>query len=88
MVFVGAADAVAVGDSFLGVDETVSASQHPKIDLITHPPVDADWLEGELERLERLVTDGETLELVGSLNRLLGGSRGAASTVPRSEPVG
>lgn len=44
---------------------------HPKIDLISRPPIDPDWLESELAVLERLVADGETLELVGELRRLV-----------------
>ena len=64
---------------------SVSASPYPKIDLITQPPVDARWLDGELARLEQLVEDGETLELVGSLNRLVGSTQPAAA---ESERVG
>ncbi len=54
-----------------GDGETVAPSPHPKIDLITRPPVDSDWLEAELALLERLVEEGETLELVGELRRLV-----------------
>ena len=70
----------------MGAGELVSPSPYPKIDLITQPPVDAQWLEGELVRLERLVADGETLELVGSLNRLVGSSGHPAAA--ESERVG
>jgi hypothetical protein len=49
----------------------VSPSPHAKIDLIARPPVDPEWLEEELAMLERLVEDGETLELVGTLRRLV-----------------
>ena len=83
--FIGPAPGEKLHEELVGDGEVVSASPHPKIDLITHPPVDAEWLEGELARLERLVADGETLELVGSLNRLVGSSRRAVAT--ESEPV-
>lgn len=53
----------------------MAPSRHPKIDLITRPPVDADWLETELALLEGLVEDGDTLELVGELRRLVGEPR-------------
>ena len=72
--------------ALVGEGEVVSQSPYPKIDLITQPPVDARWLEGELARLERLVGDGETLELVGALNRLVGASGRPAAA--ESERVG
>ena len=59
-------------------------SQHPKIDLITRPPVDPDWLEAELALLERLVEDGETLELVGELRRARRGAAARARGAPPS----
>jgi FlaA1/EpsC-like NDP-sugar epimerase len=83
--FVGPAPGEKLHEELVGDGEVVSASQYPKIDLITQPPVDAQWLEGELARLERLVGDGETLELVGSLNRLVGSGQPVAA---ESERVG
>jgi FlaA1/EpsC-like NDP-sugar epimerase len=83
--FVGPAPGEKLHEELVGDGEVVSASPYPKIDLITQPPVDAQWLEGELNRLERLVADGETLELVGSLNRLVGSGQPAAA---ESERVG
>ncbi len=67
--------------------ETVTPSQHPKIELITRPPVDSDWLEAELALLERLVEEGETLELVGELRRLVGEPRRERSGTIGSGPV-
>jgi hypothetical protein len=61
----------------------VSPSPYPKIDLITQPPVDAHWLEAELGRLERLVADGDTLELVGTLSRLVATGQTAAAESER-----
>ncbi len=61
----------------------MSPSPYPKIDLITQPPVDAHWLEGELGRLERLVAEGDTLELVGTLSRLVGTGQPAAAESER-----
>jgi FlaA1/EpsC-like NDP-sugar epimerase len=69
--FIGPAPGEKLHEELVGDDETVTPSEHPKIDLITRPPVDADWLEGELSRLEHLVEDGDTLELVGALRRLV-----------------
>jgi FlaA1/EpsC-like NDP-sugar epimerase len=69
--FIGPAPGEKLHEELVGDGETVSPTPHPKIDLITRPPVDADWLEAELALLERLVEDGETLELVGELRRLV-----------------
>ena len=69
--FIGPAPGEKLHEELVGDGETVAPSPHPKIDLITRPPVDADWLEAELALLERLVEEGETLELVGELRRLV-----------------
>jgi FlaA1/EpsC-like NDP-sugar epimerase len=69
--FVGPAPGEKINEVLVGDGETATPSEHPKIDLITRPPVDAEWLEAELALLERLVEDGETLELVGELRRLV-----------------
>ena len=84
--FIGPAPGEKLHEVLVGDGEVVSQSPYPKIDLITQPPVDAQWLEGELARLERFVADGETLELVGALNRLLGSSGHPAAA--ESERVG
>jgi len=77
--------------------ETVTPSTHEAILLVTRPPIDADWLEDELDELGRLVEAGETLELVGRLNAIVGAPRrngveagdgaGAVETAPASEIV-
>ena len=69
--FVGPAPGEKLHEELVGDGEVVSASPYPKIDLITRSPVDSEWLESELALLERLVSDGETLELVGALRRLV-----------------
>ena len=59
------------------------------------PPIDAAWLELELEELERLVVRGETLELVGRLAALVREPRrlgdfevsAAVTATPTSETV-
>ena len=69
--FIGPAPGEKLHEELVGDDETATPSEHPKIDLITRPPVDAEWLEAELSRLEHLVEEGDTLELVGALRRLV-----------------
>jgi FlaA1/EpsC-like NDP-sugar epimerase len=73
--FIGPAPGEKLHEELVGDGEMVTPSPHPKIDLITRPPVDGDWLEAELAVLERLVSDGETLELVGELRRVVGEPR-------------
>jgi FlaA1/EpsC-like NDP-sugar epimerase len=85
--FVGPAPGEKLHEELVGEGETVSPSKHPKIDLITRPPVDPEWLEAELALLERLVEDGETLELVGELRRLVEEPRRERAGVPGSGPV-
>jgi FlaA1/EpsC-like NDP-sugar epimerase len=69
--FIGPAPGEKLHEELVGAGETASPSVHPKIDLISRPPIDPDWLESELAVLERLVADGETLELVGELRRVV-----------------
>ena len=77
--------------------ETVTPSTHEAIMLVTRPPIDRHWLEDELDELGSLVEAGETLELVGRLNAIVGAPRrngiaagdgaGAVETAPASETV-
>jgi FlaA1/EpsC-like NDP-sugar epimerase len=85
--FVGPAPGEKLHEELVGDGETVSPSKHPKIELITRPPVDSEWLEAELALLERLVEDGETLELVGELRRLVGEPRRELAGAPEPRPV-
>ena len=82
--FIGPAPGEKLHEELVGAGETATPSPHPKIDLITRSPIDSDWLEAELELLERLVSDGETLELVGALRRVVEEPKRARSgaTVP------
>ena len=53
-----------------GEDEDASPTDHPKIMRVTRPLVDREWLEAELGELERLVEEGDTLELVSRLTAI------------------
>ena len=71
----------------VGDGEVVSASPHPKIERISRPPVEAGWLNEELAVLERLVEEGDVVELVGELSRIVGEPRrvaAAATPLPMS----
>jgi FlaA1/EpsC-like NDP-sugar epimerase len=85
--FIGPAPGEKLHEELVGPDETAAPSQHPKIDLITRPPVDADWLEAELARLEQLVEDGETLELVGELRRVVAEPQRVLVAAPQTDPA-
>jgi FlaA1/EpsC-like NDP-sugar epimerase len=52
-------------------DEVVDQTVHPKILRLTRPQIDSGWLEEELVELQRLVGDGETLELVSRLGAMV-----------------
>jgi FlaA1/EpsC-like NDP-sugar epimerase len=95
--FVGARPGEKLHEELWSETETVTPSSHQAIMLVTRPPIDACWLEEELDALERLVEGGETLELVGRLHALVGAPRralvardgaGAASATPASKRSG
>jgi FlaA1/EpsC-like NDP-sugar epimerase len=46
---------------------TVGPTSHPKILRAARPPIDVEWLDGELDDLERMVSRGETLDVVARL---------------------
>jgi len=54
-----------------GEGEVAEATGHPKIMRVRGPIVDAAWLEEELGELDRLVRDGETLEVVSRLATMM-----------------
>jgi FlaA1/EpsC-like NDP-sugar epimerase len=95
--FVGARPGEKLHEELWSDRETVSPSRHEAILLVTRPPIDASWLEDELDELSRLVDAGDTLELVGRLNALVGAPRrdgvvagdgaGVAAATPASETV-
>jgi FlaA1/EpsC-like NDP-sugar epimerase len=94
--FIGARPGEKLHEELWSEAETVKPSSHEAILLVTRPPIDTKWLEEELAALEELVSSGDTLELVGRLNALVGAQRratvsgdgaGAAKTAPASEKV-
>jgi FlaA1/EpsC-like NDP-sugar epimerase len=95
--FVGARPGEKLHEELWSHDETVTASAHEAILLVTRPPIDPAWLETELDVLDQLVHAGETLELVGRLNAIVaqprritvaaGDGAGAVEAAPASETV-
>jgi FlaA1/EpsC-like NDP-sugar epimerase len=66
-------------------DEVVGKTVHPKILRLTRPQIDAGWLDEELAELERLVGDGETLELVSKLGGMVKEPRRESVEAPDTE---
>jgi FlaA1/EpsC-like NDP-sugar epimerase len=83
--FIGPAPGEKLHEVLVGDDEVVAPSPHAKIMRVHRDPIDPAWLEEELAHLGRLVDEGETLELVGTLNRLVAAPRRAVTTA--AEPV-
>ena len=75
-------------------DESGEPTPHPKILAASQAPIDPSWLDAELRELERLVEEGDTLELVSRLTtmtrepqRLSSGTRRGLPRRSRHGPV-
>jgi FlaA1/EpsC-like NDP-sugar epimerase len=66
--FVGTRPGEKLHEELWNDGETVRPTPHPKISRATREPIDPVWLEDELNELERLVEEGDTLELVSRLS--------------------
>ena len=79
---VGARPGEKLHEELWGEGETAVATSHPKIMRVSGPIVDSQWLEEELAELERLVRDGETLEVVSRLSAMMRAPQLAGSRQP------
>jgi FlaA1/EpsC-like NDP-sugar epimerase len=61
--------------------EKVGPTSHPKILRAARPPIDADWLQEGLDELERMVSRGETLDVVSRLTAMLREPKRAGAAV-------
>ena len=84
--FVGTRPGEKLHEDLWNTGETVHPTAHSKISRATREPVDAVWLEEELNVLERLVEEGDTLELVSRLATIVKAPV-RASPQTRSTPV-
>ena len=80
--FVGPAPGEKIHEVLVGDGELETPSGHPSIRRVQRPPVDDEWLKGELEVLERLVEDGEGEALVAELARVVGEPRRSSGVSP------
>lgn len=69
--FIGARPGEKLHEELWAPDEVVERTAHPKIMLATGPLIDAGWLQERLTELERLVEEGDTLELVAVLAAMM-----------------
>jgi FlaA1/EpsC-like NDP-sugar epimerase len=69
--FIGVRPGEKLHEELWGDGETVGSTTHSKILSVTRPAIDAAWLEEELGELQRLVAEGETLELVSRLAAMI-----------------
>jgi FlaA1/EpsC-like NDP-sugar epimerase len=69
--FVGVRPGEKLHEELWNEGEDVSATPHPKIQRATRAAIDVSWLTDELTELERLVEEGETLELVSRLTAMM-----------------
>jgi FlaA1/EpsC-like NDP-sugar epimerase len=82
---VGARPGEKLHEGLFSEGETAVATTHPKIMRVSGPIVDAVWLRDELAELERLVHEGETLELVSRLSGMMRAPRLLGAPAPLEE---
>jgi FlaA1/EpsC-like NDP-sugar epimerase len=61
--------------------EAVGPTSHPKIMRAARPPIDAGWLESELDELGRLVAEADTLSVVSKLRAMVAAPSRTGSAV-------
>jgi FlaA1/EpsC-like NDP-sugar epimerase len=84
IAFIGSRAGEKLHEELWSEDDSVGATTHPKILRLSRPPVDPDWLEGQLAELERLADEGDTLEVVGKLRNVVRDPRRLEAPVPRA----
>ncbi|HEU5476796.1 MAG TPA: nucleoside-diphosphate sugar epimerase/dehydratase [Gaiellaceae bacterium] len=71
IAFVGSKPGEKYHEELWGQDESVGETTHPKILRLSRSPVDPEWLAEQLDELERLADEGDTLEVVGKLQKVV-----------------
>jgi FlaA1/EpsC-like NDP-sugar epimerase len=69
--FVGARPGENLHEELVGDGEAATPTSHEAIMQLERTPIDPGWLEAELRELARLAAEGDTLEVVGTLARLV-----------------
>ena len=68
--FVGARHGEKLHEELWNSDEAVGPTSHPKIMRAARSPIDGVWLEHELDQLEHLVEEADTLGVVSKLRAM------------------
>jgi FlaA1/EpsC-like NDP-sugar epimerase len=71
IAFTGSRPGEKIHEELWSDDDSVGETTHPKIMRLSRPPVDPEWLAGQLAELERLADEGDTLEVVGKLRTVV-----------------
>jgi FlaA1/EpsC-like NDP-sugar epimerase len=71
ITFIGSKPGEKIHEELWSEDDSVGPTPHPKILRLSRPPVDPYWLAQQLEELERLADEGDTLEVVGKLRNVV-----------------
>ena len=79
--FIGVRPGEKMHEELIGEGESAEPTSHAKILRVTRPTVNAAWLEEQIPLLERLVEEGDTLELVSLLSSMMQAPQRSASRV-------
>ncbi|HKT43926.1 MAG TPA: nucleoside-diphosphate sugar epimerase/dehydratase [Gaiellaceae bacterium] len=71
IVFTGSRPGEKIHEELSSADESVGETEHPKIKRLSRPPVDSAWLAEQLQELEDLAEEGDTLEVVAKLGAIV-----------------
>ena len=69
--FIGVRPGEKMHEELIGEGEKAEPTSNAKILRVTRPNVDAAWLDDQIGTLERLVEEGDTLELVSQLTQMM-----------------
>jgi FlaA1/EpsC-like NDP-sugar epimerase len=86
--FVGVRPGEKLHEELWGADEEVAETGHPKIQRARRLPIDPEWLDDELSELERLVHDGEKLDVVSRLSTMVKTRRPGLGAQQQVEQLG
>jgi len=84
--YIGVRPGEKMHEELIGEGETAAPTTNPKILRVTRPTVDAIWLEDQISVLQRLVEEGDTLELVSLLTAIMRDPQRSAAPVHEVVP--
>jgi FlaA1/EpsC-like NDP-sugar epimerase len=69
--FIGARAGEKLHEELWNDGEAVGPTSHPKIMRAARPPIDGEWLEAQLDGLQQLVSEADTLSVVAKLRGMV-----------------